>query len=151
MTHMICGEGEVLIARSAKEILEFVLDLQRYAQADTKIRRVRSVRRNGNVGEVRHSGHLRGLAGPAVTLSFVLEPYSRLTFTSERRGLGWLVFGFEGTFTCAPEGGHTRVVHRECFTFRRPLRWMIEAYARQWLADDTAAEVQRMKAILEAS
>lgn len=147
---MICGEGVVTIARSSEDILEFVLDLERYAQADTKIRRIRRVERHGTVGRVRHGGQLRGLPGPPVDLSFELEPYDRLVFRSERRGLGWLVFRFEGTFTCQPVAGGTRLVHRECFTFRRPLRWFLEPYARAWLAEDTAAEVGRMKAILEA-
>ena len=147
---MICGEGDILIGRPAAEILEFVLDLPRYARADTKIRHIRSVERHGNRGTVRHGGHLRGLPGPPVTLTFELEPYSRLVFTSAPRGLGRLAFQFEGSFECdeTPEG--TRVVHRECFRFRGPLRWLMEPYARDWLARDTREEVGRMKAILEA-
>jgi hypothetical protein len=143
---VICGVGETVIRRPASAVLEFVLDLPRYARADTKIGKIISVNR----GRVRHSGRLRGLRGPAVTLTFELDPYSRLVFRSVPKGLGRMVFGFEGSFDCeeTPEG--TRVVHRECFTFAAPLRWLIEPYVRDWLGRDTQAEVGRMKAILEA-
>ena len=40
---MIVGEGTALIRRSPRDILEFVLDLERYRQADTKIGRVHFV------------------------------------------------------------------------------------------------------------
>ena len=138
-----------MIRRPAADILEFVLDLPRYAQADTKIRNIRGVERDGNHGRVRHGGHLRGLPGPPVTLTFDLEPYTRLVFRSGARGLARLMFAFEGSFDCdeTPEG--TRVVHRECFRFRGPLRWLMEPYARQWLATDTREEMDRMKTILE--
>ena len=52
---MIYGQGTALIHRSAHDILEFVLDFERYRCADTKIRRVYSVVRNGNEGRLRYS------------------------------------------------------------------------------------------------
>ena len=43
----------------------------------------------------------------------------------------------------------TEVVHRECFTFRAPWRWVLEPYARGWLTQDTREEMARMKLLLE--
>jgi len=51
---MIYGEGTALIRRPARDILEFVLDFERYRQADTKIRKVHGVERNGNEGLLRY-------------------------------------------------------------------------------------------------
>jgi len=148
---VICGEGTAVIARSPQDVLEFVLDLPSYAAADTKVRRIRGAERHGNTGTVRHGGQLRGLPGPPVTLRFELEPWSRLEFRSTEAGLARWVFGFHGSFTCRPLPGGTEVVHRECFTFRAPLRWVLEPYARRWLARDTREEVLRMKRLLEAA
>jgi len=146
---VICGEGRAVIERSPRDVLEFVLDLPSYAKVDTKIRRIRSMDRTGNTGTVRHGGHLRGLPGPPVTLRFELEPWSRLRFTSAATGLAPWVFRFEGSFTCRPLDRGTEVVHRECFTFRAPWRWVLEPYARGWLTQDTREEMARMKLLLE--
>ena len=146
---MICGEGSAVIERSAEEVLEFVLDLPRYAEADTKIRRIRRVDCHGTTGTVVHGGHLRGLPGPPVTLEFQLDPWSQLEFRSPTRGLGRFVFSFVGSFTCEATDAGTFVTHRECFEFRWPLRRVMEWYAGAWLAQDTRDEMARMKVILE--
>ena len=148
---MICGEGTAVIRRAPRDVLEYVLDLPRYAEADHKIRWIREVVRDGNQGHVRHGGMVRGLPGPPVTLTFELEPYSRLVFRNAPTGLGRWVFGFEGSFTCDETSEGTRVVHRECFEFPAPLRWVAEPYLRDWLPRDTSEEMLRMKAILERS
>jgi len=148
---VICGEGRAVIQRSPREVLEFVLDLASYAKVDTKIRRIRSIERDGNTGTVRHGGHLRGLPGPPVTLRFELQPWSRLEFNSAEGGPASWVFRFRGAFTCRPLPEGTEVVHRECFTFRAPWRWLLEPYARRWLAEDTRQEMVRMKGLLEAA
>lgn len=148
---MICGEGTAVIRRPARDVLEYVLDLPRYAEADHKIRWIREVHRDGNRGHVRHGGMVRGLPGPPVTLTFELEPYSSLRFRNAPSGLGRWVFQFDGSFMCEEAGGGTRVVHRECFQFPPPLRWLVEPYLRDWLRRDTSEEMQRMKAILEGA
>jgi hypothetical protein len=148
---VICGEGRAVIERDPRDVLEFVLDLRSYAKVDTKIRRIRSVERDGNRGTVRHGGHLRGLPGPPVTLRFELEPWSRLEFNSAGTGLSPWIFRFQGTFTCQPLTEGTEVVHRECFRFRAPWRSVLEPYARSWLEQDTRDEMARMKRLLEGA
>ena len=146
---MVCGEGRTVIRRSLKDILEFVLDVDRYRQADLKIGRVHYVKREGNVGEVRHDGRLFGIKAPAVVLQFTLTPYSRLEFRGIK--MPWPVRGFDGLFTCeeTPEG--TVVVHRECFIFGRTTGHLFRLVLGWWLKRDTPAEVLRMKALLEST
>jgi carbon monoxide dehydrogenase subunit G len=84
---VIVGEGTAVIRRPPRDVLEFVLDPERYRQADTKIEET-------------------------------------------------------------AEG--TRVHHREAVSLRPPLAWVMEPLLRDWLARDTAQEMARMKALLEA-
>ena len=145
----VCGEGEATIGRPAKDVLEFVLDVERYRRADRKIGHVYWVRRTGkHTGSVRHRGKLRGMPTPAVTLGFKLTPYSRLDFDGE--GLPWPLRGFEGSFTCDETAEGTRVIHRECFILGPIAGPMFEAVLGRWISRDTPAEVLRMKRILEA-
>lgn len=146
---VVCGEGRALIERSPRDILEFVLDVDRYRQADLKIGRVYWVRRDANVGEVRHGGRLMGIPAPQVVLGFTLSPYSRLDF----RGVSmpWPLRGFNGYFTCQESSEGTMVVHRECFVFGPVVGRIFKVVLGRWLRGDTAAEVLRMKRLLEAT
>ena len=144
---MISGEGTALIRRPARDILEFVLDFERYRQADTKIRKVHGVERNGNEGVLRYSGRIRGIPTPMVEHAWRLIPYSRLEVRSLTRDL--LLDRFAGLFTCEETAEGTRVTHRETFVFHPAVSGLIERFLRGWLARDVATEVGRMKDILE--
>ena len=48
------------------DIIDFVLDLERYRQADHKIGRVGAIERHGTTGTARFAGRLRGLPGPSL-------------------------------------------------------------------------------------
>ena len=80
---MIIGEATTTVAALPTEVFEFVLDLNRYQQADRKIGKVGAVNRNGNSGTVSFSGRIKGLPGPAGTYPF--------TITSSRLAIGPLV------------------------------------------------------------
>jgi hypothetical protein len=140
--------GQAMIACDPTAVLDFVLDVDRYRQADHKIGRVHFARRNGNSGEVRHSGRILGLPAPAATLAFELTPASRLDF----RGVSmpWPLRSFHGSFTCEAGPGGTQVVHRECFAFGPVAGRVARFILGRWLARDTQAEVLRMKQLLEA-
>lgn len=143
----VCGEGEAVIDATPQQVMEFVLDVERYREADHKIGTARYVQRNGNEGTVKHGGRFQGIPLPAVTLAFKLTPHSRLDFTGLR--MPWPLRGFSGYFTCdeTPEG--TRVVHRECFEVGPVLGPLFDRLLGGWLKRDTAAEVQRIKLLLE--
>jgi len=148
---VICGEATVDIAVSPQDVLEFVLDLERYRQADAKIGRVRYVERTGDRGRARFGGRLRGLPTPPASFDFTLTPWTRLEFDSSPGLIRAAGVVFHGEFVCEEGDAGTRVTHKECFSFRPPLKWAAEPFIRSWLPDDTRAEMARMKAILEGA
>ena len=143
---MACGEGTTTIACSPRQVLEFVLDVERYRLADRKIGRVHWVHRDGNHGQVKHNGRLLGLPFPPIVLAFMLTPWSRLEFRTVTAP--WPLTGFEGFFACEPTAHGTRVTHRECFTVH-PLVGLLDSLFGAWLARDTPQEVIRIKQLLE--
>ena len=147
---MIAGEGTIDIRCPARGCCEFVLDLERYRQADTKIRAVHSVTWNGDHAEVEYSGRFRGLDTPVVRQSVRVERYRRIEVRSIPGTLAHAVSRFLGIFTFEELGGGvTRVHHREELDVRPPLKWIIEPLLRDWLANDTPEELVRMKKMLE--
>jgi hypothetical protein len=145
----VCGTGTTVIRCDPNQVLDFVLDVDRYRQADHKIGRLRYMRREGNIGQVRHGGRFLGIPAPAATLSFELTPSSTLVF----RGVSvpWPLRGFYGSFTCEPTPRGTQVTHEECFIFGPISGRVFRTLFGQWLAGDTQAEVLRMKHLLEAA
>ncbi len=141
--------GSAVIRCDPSTVLEFVLDVDSYRQADHKIGRLRYIRRHGNKGQMRHGGRFLGLPAPAATLAFDLTPSSRLDF----RGVSmpWPVRGFHGSFTCdlTPQG--TRVTHTECFILGPVSGRVLRTLFGRWLARDTQNEVLRMKHLLDAA
>ncbi len=137
---------------SSQDVLEYVLDLEQYMEADHKITKVRSVTgpdADGN-GSAKIAGKLKfGPAAPDVQ-NFKLDRWSRLTFTGAPKQPGRLVFSFVGTFDCEPIGDAIRVTHAYEFTFTPPFRWL-EAMHRDWMQAEVEAEMARVKAALEAS
>ena len=148
---LIVGEATTTVRASPTEVFDFVIDLERYRQADHKIGRVGEVRRFGDAGTVRFSGRIRGLPGPAGTYPFTLTP-TRLVFGSPTAGPArWFLEHFEGSFDCESTADGTVVTHREVYRFRRPWRWLADPMLRRWLERDTAAEMVRFKALLEGN
>jgi hypothetical protein len=145
---VVAGIGTAVIRREPRDILEFVLDVDRYSQADFKVGKVRAFQRTGNSGEVRHDGRFLGIRAPAVTLAFRLTPSSRLDFLGV--AMPWPIRGFDGYFTCEPSAVGTKVVHREAFSFGPILGRILGPLVSAWLSRDTPAEVVRMKRILES-
>jgi hypothetical protein len=145
---VIVGEATVTVSVPQDEVFDFVLDLNRYREADHKIGRVGAVERLGNSGTAQFSGRIRGLPGPTGTYPFTREG-SRLRFGSPIAGAARWFLDFEGTFDCAetPEG--TVVTHREEFDFKPPIRWLAEPFLRRWLEADTAEEMARFKQLIE--
>jgi hypothetical protein len=146
---VIVGEATTTVSVPPRQVFEFVLDLERYRQADHKIGRVRSVTRNGDSGTVQFAGRIKGLPGPSGTYPFTMTEH-RLRFGSPVAGAARLFLDFEGTFDCEETSDGTVVTHREAFTFRRPWRWIAEPLLRRWLEADTDEEMVRFKPLVEA-
>jgi hypothetical protein len=144
---MITVEADAVINRPAEDILEFVMDAERYRQADHKLWRVRSVNRQGNEAVIRMIGRARGV--PMVTSQrMVLTPGQRIDV---RNVPSWQdrLYDFTGTFECEPAVDGIRITHRYVFDFHEPVRPFAEAFLRRWLDQDIHAEMRRLKDLLE--
>jgi polyketide cyclase/dehydrase/lipid transport protein len=139
----------VTVRRSPREVLEFVIDFERYRQVDHKIAAIRASERRGNEGVVTIRGRIRGVPAAVDRLAYRLVPYSRLELRSVPSLWPGLAVRFEGDFSCEVEADGTLVSHRECFAFRRPFRWLLEPLLGPWLARDTEAEMIRLRRALE--
>lgn len=139
------------IHATPEAVLQFVLDLDAYRQADHKITRVASVTGPdaSGKGSARIWGKLPGLPAAPDRQDFTLERWSRLTLVGAARQPGRLIFDFVGSFACTPlDDGFTSVTHSYEFTFRRPFRWLEQRMATP-LASEIDAEVQRLADILD--
>ncbi len=145
---MIVGEATVTVTASPTDVIDFVLDLNRYRQADRKIGRVGPMHRSGNHGTVQFSGRVRGLPAPTGTYPFTVTT-SGLQFGSPIAGPARWFWEFEGTFECDQTADGTVVTHREVFMFKRPWGWLAEPLFRRWLETDTAREMIRFKELIE--
>ena len=147
---MIVGEATTTVHASTDDVIEFVLDLNRYRLADHKIGRVGTIERDGDRGTVRFAGRIKGLPGPSGVYPFQVTP-TGLRFSSPIAGPAKWFLDFEGSFECEEADGETLVRHREAFAFKRPWRWLAEPLLRRWLETDTTEEMVRFKQVLERS
>jgi hypothetical protein len=150
---MLRAEGTAVIRADPKDVLELVLDLDRYREADTKISSVDDCPEVGPEGRatVRYRGRLRGIRTPVDTQEIDLVRWSKLTIRGTPGVWTRRMSDFEGTFECEPVAGGTRVVHTETFWFKpAPLRWLADAYLGRWLRDQMVDEMVRLTALVEA-
>lgn len=144
------AETTRVVPATCQEVLEFVLDLDRYRQADTKIWRVsRPVELDHNdEGTARYWGRFRG-APPAPDVNIVrLRRWRELTFTGAPRQPARLVLDFSGRFTCREVDDGCEVTHGYEMTFHRPFRRIYEPLLARWLPPELDAELDRMSLML---
>lgn len=141
---MFEATGTAVIAAGPDEILDWVADLERYALADTKIRRVGPPEQTGDVTRRTHGGQLRGIPNPTMGSTLTLDPGQGLEVVGHNA-----LLDFEGTFSCRPAEDGTEVTHTERYRFRGPLR-VLEPFFRGWLARDIREEMARLKTLIEA-
>jgi len=144
---VIVGEATTIVSLPPGEVFEFVLDLERYRQADRKIGRVGRVTRTGDSGTVQFSARIRGIPGPSGTYPFTVTA-SSLHFGSPVAGPAHWFLDFDGRFDCEVTPAGTVVTHREEFRFKRPCRWL-ERFLRSWLRADIVTEMVRFRALIE--
>ena len=148
---VVQAEADTLVTCTSRDVLELVLDLDRYRQADTKIGRViRPVvlDQHGH-GSTRYWGHMRGLPPAPDTNLVKLTPWTELTFTGAPHQPGRLVVDFQGTFRCEPTDAGCRVTHRYELSFHRPWRWIYGAGLQDWLQREVIDEMARLAALLD--
>lgn len=137
------------------ELLEFVMDPERYAEVDDKIGAIEWVRRQGDVTEFRFRGKLPGLPGPAPKIVSQMRrtPGERVDVRLPpvaQNKLANLVVEFSANWVCEPDGDATRVTRTVRFDFRPPVSWLAEPVLRRTLQPDVEQEIQGAKAYLEA-
>lgn len=131
---MGCAEAVIDIQASPKDVLEFVMDLRRYRQADHKVGPVLWLRRTGNRADAVACGKVFGVVTPPGLISIELTPYTRLDVRSR-------IPGFSAFFECEDLGGGvTRVRHCEC---------LVGPFAHL-LSESVLEELERMKALFES-
>lgn len=138
------------VEATSRQVLEFVLDLERYRQADTKIGRIsKPIELDSNhEGSVRYWGRMRGTPPAPDTNLVKLDPWRTLTFTGAPRQPARLILDFTGRFHCVDTDGGCQVTHSYEMNFRRPFRWIYEPLLRTWLQTELDAELDRVVTIL---
>ena len=136
---MACAESTLEIRASPKDVLEFVMDLRRYREADKKVGPVLWLRRDGNRAEEWAAGRVAGLSTIPARITIELTPYSRLDVRST-------LPGFNASFECDElPGGVTVVRHVECVAIPGPAGRLVG----RWLQSSVDDELHRMKQLLE--
>ncbi len=144
---------------TADELLEFVMDPERYTEVDSKIGPIDWVRREGTTTEFRFRGVLPGLPGPAPKM------VSRMSLTPGERvdvrlppipanRLANLVSDFSASWVCVPSDGPvggTTVTRTVRCGFRPPVKWVAEPILRRTLRPDVEDEIRQAKAHLESA
>ncbi|MGI8755371.1 MAG: SRPBCC family protein [Acidimicrobiales bacterium] len=134
---MIRAQGSIVIDRSAEEVLTYVLDLDRYRQADAKIAKVlldMEIGPDQLEGRQRFRGSLRGLPTPAQTQIVKLEPWRSLRIQSDPNDWTTKLATFSGGFICEPMSTEAvELTHYEQFAFRGPLAWIMDPMLRGWM------------------
>jgi hypothetical protein len=149
MPGVIVGQASATVAASPADVFAFVLDLERYRQADRKIGAVGPMTRAGDSGTVTFSGRIKGIPEPAGTYPFTMTE-SRLVIGSAIAGPARWFLDFEGTFDCEVTAVGTLVTHREVFNFKGPWRRLVEPLLRHWLETDTVSEMVRFKRLVDS-
>lgn len=144
------AEATQVVPATSREVLEFVLDLERYRQADTKIGRVTRpvVLDDNDVGRTRYWGRLRGMPPAPDTNLVRLDRWRELTFTGAPWQPARLILDFTGRFACTDVDEGCRVTHSYEMSFRRPFRWLYEPLLGRWLQDELDDELDRVQSIL---
>lgn len=153
---MIDIEATETIDCAPGEVLEFVMDPKRYAEADDMIGEIDWVRRDGDVTEFRFRGKLPGLPGPAPKLTSRMRrtpgervdagpppiPENRLVNRMARISASWV---------CEPVGDATRVTRVQRMEFSAPMKWLAEPVLKRRMPAQLEKELRRAKACLERS
>jgi hypothetical protein len=134
------------------DLLEFVMDIERYAEVDRKIHPVTWARRDGNLLEFECRPKVAGVPQPKVVQRVRLTPGERIDITLSpppRNRLQHAIARFEASFECAEAEGGTRVTRTLTFRITPPLRWLLEPLLRRRLPAEVREEIQLAKRHLE--
>ncbi len=149
---MIRVQETIVIGCSPDALLDFVMDIERYAEVDRKISPVLWHRREGSVVEFACRPTLAGLPQPKVVQQLILTPGQRIDISLSplpRNRIGHAMAQFDASFQTqsVPEG--TRVTRTLQFRVTPALRWLLEPLLRRRLPGEVREELRLAKRYLE--
>lgn len=136
------------------EFLEFVMDIERYAEVDEKIRPIYWARRAGNTTEFQFRPKLPGLPMPAPKLvqQVRLTPGDRIDIANAplpHNKIGNRLMDFQASFVCRSGAGGTVVTRTVEMTFPRVVAWLAEPILARGLQAAVDLEVAQAKTYFE--
>ncbi len=142
----VSAAATATVTASAQEVLEYVLDLDRYRLLDSKILRVSATPNldASGTGTLKMWGKLPWMPPAPDHHDVNLTRWTQLTFTGARGRPARLVFDFTGRFDCEPlDDRSTVVTHSYEFSFRGPFK-LAEPRIGRWLQSDVEREVREL-------
>lgn len=151
---MVEVELQETIRCSPQAWLEFVMDVERYAEVDDKIGPIKWTRREGNLIQFKFRPRLPGIWLPALRIvsQMRLTPGRRIDVRLAplpRNITSRLASRFRASFSCEPYDGGVRVTRTISFDFNPGVRWFIEPVLRRTLPGSVERELRLAKQILE--
>jgi Polyketide cyclase / dehydrase and lipid transport len=149
---MLTVEVTETIACPPDELLGFVMDPERYAEVDRKMRPVLWVRREATVTEFKFRPRLAGLPGPPTISRMVLTPGERVDVElapPPANRFARMASDFTASFVGTPVEGGTELVRTLNFDFRPVLGWLLERLLRRRMTAAVRDEVRLAKQHLE--
>jgi len=142
------------VACTPDEFLEFVMDIERYAKVDEKIRPIYWSRRDGDTVEFQFRPKLPGLPMPSPKLvqRVALTAGQRIDITNAplpHNKIGNRMSDFHASFVCEPVEGGTRVTRTIEMTFPAVVKWLVEPLLERRLSAAVERELAQAKAYLE--
>jgi len=136
------------IACRPQEFLEFVMDIERYAEVDEKIKPILWSRRDGNLVEFACRPKLAGLRQPKVVQQVRLTSDRRIDISLSplpANRLAHRMAHFEASFECETVAAGTKVMRCLEFRFNPLLRWLLEPLFRHSLPAQVSDELMLAK------
>lgn len=144
-----------LIATTPEAVLEFIMDVEQYAEVDEKIRPLLWTRRGENFTEFAFRPKLAGLVGPTLVSQERLVPEHRRVDISlapaPHNRLIRKLTEYEASFECVPVPGGTEVTRSERFRLRRPFNWLAGPYLKRRMPELVRRELRLAKHKLEGT
>ena len=151
---MVMVQMEETIGCTPEEFLDFVMDIERYAEVDEKINPVLWWRRDGDLLEFACRPKLAGVRQPKVIQQSRLTPGKRIDISLSplpRNRMAHTIASFEASFECVEVAGGTRVTRTLNFRFAPAVRWFLEPLFCRRLPREVREEVHLAKKYLEQS
>jgi len=141
-----------VINATPEEILELVMDIERYAEVDEKIRPVLWSTRDGDLTEFECRSKVGGVPGPKIIQQMRRTPGRRIDIElapAPRNRLARAMADFHASFECVPVEGATRVDRTLEFRLHRPTSWILGPILRRRLPAQVEEELLLAKQRLE--